>query len=379
MKNKVILATMMFLVVISSGIFLLNGNNQDGKAVYENSESLASDRENIITKTVATVSPAVVGINVTEVRQVNNPFFNPFFNDPFFQQFFGDQSYSQEVKGLGSGFLISKDGYILTNDHVAGNAKKITVTLTDGRHYEAKVVGTDKVSDVCLLKIDENKLPFLKLGNSNDIIIGEWSIALGNPFGLFDVNDQPTVTVGVISAKNMNLEPVDERFYLNMIQTDAAINGGNSGGPLVNSVGDVIGMNTIIYSTGSGKGSIGLGFAIPINKVKKIVDELKLKGEIDRNFYTGLGVQDIDEKIAAYFKLQNARGVIVNSVMKNSPAEKAGFKSGDVILALGDFKVSNRNNLLGILQEYRTGQTVLFTVLRDEKKMTFEMELERRK
>jgi serine protease Do len=177
----------------------------------------------------------------------------------------------------------------------------------------------------------------------------------------------------------MNLEPVDERCYLNMIQTDAAINGGNSGGPLVNSVGDVIGMNTIIYSTGSGKGSIGLGFAIPINKVKKIVDELKLKGEIDRNFYTGLGVQDIDEKIAAYFKLQNARGVIVNSVMKNSPAEKAGFKSGDVILALGDFKVSNRNNLLGILQEYRTGQTVEFTVLRDEKKMTFDMELERRK
>lgn len=379
MKNKVILATVMFLMVISSGIFLLNGNNPDEKTVYENSESLASDRENIITKTVATVSPAVVGINVTEVRQVNNPFFNPFFNDPFFQQFFGDQSYSQEVKGLGSGFLISKDGYILTNDHVAGNAKKITVTLTDGRHYEAKVVGTDKVSDVCLLKIDENKLPFLKLGNSNDIIIGEWSIALGNPFGLFDVNDQPTVTVGVISAKNMNLEPVDERFYLNMIQTDAAINGGNSGGPLVNSVGDVIGMNTIIYSTGSGKGSIGLGFAIPINKVKKIVDELKLKGEIDRNFYTGLGVQDIDEKIAAYFKLQNARGVIVNSVMKNSPAEKAGFKSGDVILALGDFKVSNRNNLLGILQEYRTGQTVEFTVLRDEEKIKFEMELERRK
>jgi serine protease Do len=379
MKNKVILATVMFLVVISSGIFLLNGNDPDEKTVYENSESLASDRENIITKTVATVSPAVVGINVTEVRQVNNPFFNPFFNDPFFQQFFGDQSYSQEVKGLGSGFLISKDGYILTNDHVAGNAKKITVTLTDGRHYEAKVVGTDKVSDVCLLKIDENKLPFLKLGNSNDIIIGEWSIALGNPFGLFDVNDQPTVTVGVISAKNMNLEPVDERFYLNMIQTDAAINGGNSGGPLVNSVGDVIGMNTIIYSTGSGKGSIGLGFAIPINKVKKIVDELKLKGEIDRNFYTGLGVQDIDEKIAAYFKLQNARGVIVNSVMKNSPAEKAGFKSGDVILALGDFKVSNRNNLLGILQEYRTGQTVEFTVLRDEEKIKFEMELERRK
>ncbi|GAB1348498.1 hypothetical protein MASR1M107_07100 [Ignavibacteriales bacterium] len=138
-------------------------------------------------------------------------------------------------------------------------------------------------------------------------------------------------------------------------------------------------MNTIIYSTGSGRGSIGLGFAIPINKVKRIVDELKVKGEIDRNFYTGLGVQDIDEKIAAYFKLPNARGVIVNSVMKNSPAEKAGFKNGDVILSLGEFKISNRNTLLGALQEYRTGQTVNFLVLRDEKNVKLEMELERRK
>ena len=378
LKSRPVL-TVIAVIAISSAIFLLNGDNSSGKSIYENSNSISSERENIITRTVAKISPAIVGINVTEVRQVNNPFFNPFFNDPFFQQFFGDQSYSQEVKGLGSGFLISTDGYILTNDHVAGNAKKITVTLTDGRHFDAKVIGTDKVSDVCLLKIEESKLPFLKLGNSSDIIIGEWSIALGNPFGLFDVNDKPTVTVGVISATGMNLEPVEDRFYLDMIQTDAAINGGNSGGPLVNSLGDVIGMNTIIYSTGSGKGSIGLGFAIPINKVKKIVDELKVKGEIDRNFFTGLGVQDIDEKIAAYFKLPNSRGVIVNSVMKNSPAEKAGFKNGDVILALGDFKISNRNTLLGALQEYRTGQNVSFSVLRDEKNLKLEMELERRK
>jgi len=378
LKSRPVL-TVIAVIAISSAIFLLNGDNSSGKSIYENSNSISSERENIITRTVAKISPAIVGINVTEVRQVNNPFFNPFFNDPFFQQFFGDQSYSQEVKGLGSGFLISADGYILTNDHVAGNAKKITVTLTDGRHFDAKVIGTDKVSDVCLLKIEESKLPFLKLGNSSDIIIGEWSIALGNPFGLFDVNDKPTVTVGVISATGMNLEPVEDRFYLDMIQTDAAINGGNSGGPLVNSLGDVIGMNTIIYSTGSGKGSIGLGFAIPINKVKKIVDELKVKGEIDRNFFTGLGVQDIDEKIAAYFKLPNSRGVIVNSVMKNSPAEKAGFKNGDVILALGDFKISNRNTLLGALQEYRTGQNVSFSVLRDEKNLKLEMELERRK
>lgn len=379
MRKKLVIFVAVFLTLVSSAIFLLNGDNSTGKSVYENSESISKERENIITKTVARVSPAIVGINVIEVRQVNNPFFNPFFNDPFFQQFFGDQSYSQEVKGLGSGYLISSDGYILTNDHVAGNAKKVTVTLTDGRHFEAKIIGTDKVSDICLLKIEEKNLPFLKLGNSDDIIIGEWSIALGNPFGLFDVNDKPTVTVGVISAVNMNLEPVEDRFYLKMIQTDAAINGGNSGGPLVNSVGDVIGMNTIIYSTGSGRGSIGLGFAIPVNKVKRIVDELKVKGEIDRNFFTGLGVQDIDEKIAAYFKLPNSRGVIVNSVMKNSPAEKSGFKNGDVILALEDFKISNRNTLLGALQEFRTGQTVKFTILRDEKNIDLDMELERRK
>ncbi len=379
MRNKLAGSALIFIVLFSSGLFLLKGDNSAGKSIYENSESVSKDRENVITKTVARISPAIVGINVIEVRQVNNPFFNPFFNDPFFQQFFGDQSYSQEVKGLGSGFLISGDGYILTNDHVAGNAKKVTVTLTDGRHFEAKIIGTDRVSDICLLKIEEKNLPYLKLGDSDDIMIGEWSIALGNPFGLFDVNDKPTVTVGVISAVNMNLEPVEDRFYLKMIQTDAAINGGNSGGPLVNSVGDVIGINTIIYSTGSGKGSIGLGFAIPVNKVKRIVDELKAKGEIDRNFFTGLGVQDIDEKIAAYFKLPNSRGVIVNSVMKNSPADKSGFKNGDVIMAVEDYKISNRNTLLGSLQEFRTGQTVTFKVLRDEKNINLEMELERRK
>ncbi|KAB2909534.1 MAG: trypsin-like peptidase domain-containing protein [Ignavibacteriales bacterium] len=377
MKKKIVIATITVLVMFSAAFFFINGDNETEKSIFENANSPKAERESIITKTVAKVAPAIVGINVIEVRQVNNPFFNPFFDDPFFQQFFGDQSYSQEVKGLGSGFLISSDGYILTNDHVAGNAKKVTVTLTDGRHFEAKVVGTDRVSDICLLKINEKNLPYLKLGKSDDIIIGEWSIALGNPFGLFDVNDQPTVTVGVISAINMNLEPVEGRFYLKMIQTDAAINGGNSGGPLVNALGDVIGINTIIYSTGSGKGSIGLGFAIPVNKVKRIVDELKRNGEIDRNFSTGLGVQDIDEKIASYYKLQNTRGVIVNKVVSGSPADKAGFKKGDVILALGEYKISNTNTLNGALQEYRSGQTAEFTVLRDGSNITLEMDLER--
>ncbi len=226
-----------------------------------------NSRKNILTETVEKVSPSVVGINVIEIRQYKDPFFS-FFDDPFFRQFFGDRgSTNREVKGLGSGYIISADGYIVTNDHVAGNATEVKVTLTDGRTFEAKVVGTDMASDICLLKIDGENLPLIEPGNSDDIIIGEWVIALGNPFGLFELNEKPTVTVGVVSASGMNLEPINERYYLNMIQTDAAINGGNSGGPLVNSLGEIIGMNTLIFTAGGNTGSIGLGFAIPINKV----------------------------------------------------------------------------------------------------------------
>lgn len=372
-----ILAGTVYLSSRESDKLPVNNINFD-KNTLTNSEQLYNQRQNIITKTVAEVSPAVVGINVTEVRQVVDPFFSPFFDDPFFRQFFGDQSYSREVKGLGSGFLISPDGYILTNDHVAGNATKIVVTLTNGEHYEAKVIGTDRVSDICLIKIEGKNFPYLALGNSDDVIIGEWSIALGNPFGLFDVNNKPTVTVGVISATQMNLDPVGERFYLNMIQTDAAINGGNSGGPLVNSIGEVIGMNTLIFSTNA-QGSIGLGFAIPINKVKDIVDELKAKGAIDRDFVTGLSVQNIDDKIAKYFNLNDTKGVIINGVVRNSPADKTGLQTGDVILFVEKYQISNRNNLLGVLQEFRTGQKVTLTVLREGKELKFNLELEKKR
>src|SRR5690606_27428087 len=174
-------------------------------------------------------------------------------------------------------------------------ASEITVTLTDGSHHDAKIIGSDAISDICLIKIEGSNFPYIDLGDSEDIIIGEWVIALGNPFGLFDLNDKPTVTVGVVSALGMNLEPINNRFYLNMIQTDAAINGGNSGGPLVNSLGEVIGMNTLIFTAGGTQGNIGLGFAIPINKIKRIVKELKENGKIDRDFDIGLRIQSIDE------------------------------------------------------------------------------------
>ena len=276
----------------------LDQNKKDAELNYQNAsyqdksklnDEISKSRKNILTETVKNVSPAVVGINVTQIRQYQDPF-GSFFDDPFFRQFFGNRgTYSQKVKGLGSGFIISDDGYILTNDHVAGNATEVTVTMTNGKHYKAKIIGSDPITDICLLKVDEKNLPFIAFGNSDDVIIGEWVIALGNPFGLFELNDKPTVTVGVISATGMNLEPINNRYYLNMLQTDAAINGGNSGGPLVNSLGEVIGMNTLIFTGGSGaQGNIGLGFAIPINKVKRIIGELKSNGKIDRDFDIGL-------------------------------------------------------------------------------------------
>ncbi len=345
----------------------------------QNNSDITNSRNNIITKTVKKVSPAVVGINVTEIRQYRDPF-GSFFDDPFFKQFFNNRSYSQKVKGLGSGFIISPDGYIVTNDHVAGNATEITVTMTNGKHYKASVVGSDPVTDICLLKVDASDLPYEVLGNSEDVMIGEWVIALGNPFGLFEINDKPTVTVGVISSTGMNLEPINNRYYVNMLQTDAAINGGNSGGPLVNSEGEVIGMNTLIFTGGNGsQGSIGLGFAIPIDKIKRIISELKKNGKIDRDFDPGMRIQTIDEQIANYYHLDETRGVIVTQVLPDSPAKKAGIEVGDIITQVESYRINDDQTIIGVFQEFRKGQTITLHIIRDNKPMTVQMKLENKK
>lgn len=363
----------LFLITLFLIPFTLFGQS----ARDESNNSITNSRKNILTETVAKVSPAVVGINVTEIRQYQNLFSNPFLDDSFFRQFFGDQTTKQKVKSLGSGILVSSDGYIITNDHVAGSASETVVTLTNGKQYNAKTIGSDPVSDICLLKIEGENFPHIPFGNSEDAIIGEWVIALGNPFGLFEINDKPTVTVGVISATGMNLDPVQNRYYLNMLQTDAAINGGNSGGPLVNSIGELIGMNTIIYTAGGNSGSIGLGFAIPVNKIKRIMEELKSKGKIERDFYPGFAIQNIDETIAGYFKLESTRGVIVTQVEKNSPAGRAGLKPGDVITQIDDFKINNQQNLIGVLQEFRTNQSISLKIIRDNSDENINMKLEK--
>lgn len=392
-KRRIIITTVLITLLIATAAFAfifkgrtsIEGNlssfsNDSNPNIINTSnqeyiqEDITASRATIITKTAAEVSPAVVGINVTEIRQ----FRDIFSSDPIYRYFFGDRVYNQQIKNLGSGVIISPDGYILTNDHVAGNAVEVIVTMTDGSQHEAKIIGSDPSSDICLLKIKGNDFPYVKMGDSDKIMIGEWVIALGNPFGLFDINDQPTVTVGVVSAKGMNLGAQDNRYYVNMIQTDAAINTGNSGGPLVNAFGELIGMNTLIYTAGS-VGNIGLGFAIPINKIKRVVEELKTNGKVDRDFWTGLSIQTIDQAIAKAYDLKSTRGVIVTQVQRNSPAEKAGLKVYDIIVGINNFKINNETTMIGKLQEFSPGDVLDVKVIRDGNQLTLKLRLERRR
>jgi serine protease Do len=351
------------------------------KAIRQNAsqgtvqDDVGLERHNSITQAVARVSPAVVGINVIELRQYRDPFFS---DDPFFRWFFGDRSSRQEVKGLGSGFIISPDGYIITNDHVAGNATEITVTLTGGERLKADLVGSDPFTDIALLKVDGLDLPYLELGNSDDIVIGEWAIAFGNPFGLFEINDKPTVTVGVISSNGMNLGRIENRYYRDMIETDAAINGGNSGGPLVNSLGDVIGVNTLIYTGGRSTTFVGYGFAVPINKVKGVATELKKNGRVERDVYAGFGVQPVDRRIARYFGMARAQGVIVTDLDGSGPATKAGVKVGDIILSVNQEKINGVDDLEVYLLDSKAGDVWDVELLREKKIVQLQMTIGRR-
>jgi serine protease Do len=375
---------MAFVVVLLSGfifghyVFTAKTETQDdaSKTREQLSGDITRSRHNAITETVKKTSSTVVGINVTEIREYRDPFFQFYQNDPFFRQFFGDRSFKQEVHGLGSGFIISEDGYIVTNDHVVGNASKVVITMTNGEHHDAEIVGKDPASDIALLKIKEDGLPYLNFGNSDDVIIGEWVVALGNPFGLFEVSQKPTVTVGVVSATGMKLTAGENRFYRDMIQTDAAINSGNSGGPLVNSEGEVVGMNTIIFTGNQfSQGNIGLGFAIPVNKIRKIIDELKKDGKIERNFWLGLRIQTVDNNIVQYYKLKNVQGVIVVSVERGSPADAAGIKAEDIILSVNGEKVSSDGDFWGIIVESRIGDRIKLKILRSGDESEKELEL----
>jgi serine protease Do len=326
-------------------------------------------------------SPAVVSIRVEKVAESvpgfsfgddgqdpMDDFFNRFFRDRLPQGHPTPKSRPQRrprTQGLGSGFIISADGYILTNNHVVKDADKVKVQLTGGKEYEAKVIGTDPPTDVAVIKVDANNLPTLKLGDSDALQVGEWVIAIGNPFGLTS-----TLTVGVVSAKGRN--GLNIEAYEDFIQTDAAINMGNSGGPLLDIDGKVIGINTAIVSqTG---GSMGIGFAIPVDMVKNIYKQLIDKGSVTRGYF-GIAPQQLDSELAKKFDLNIDKGILVAEVTKDSPAERAGLKREDIIVELNDELTEDLAKFRSQVAGLEPGSKAELVIYRDGKKKDITIEV----
>ncbi len=323
----------------------------------------------------AKVNPAVVPIMSEQVTHMTNPFgsstdpLRDFFGDDFFHRFFntpqGDQK--QVVHALGSGVIVSKEGYILTNNHVVDGADKLTVVLQDKQKYTAKVVGRDPQTDVAVIKIDAKDLPVAELGNSDQARVGQWVIAVGNPFQLMH-----TVTAGIISAKGRS--SVNLADYEDFIQTDASINPGNSGGALADLDGKVIGINTAIFSPSGAGGNVGIGFAIPINMAKSVMHQLVAKGKVTRGFL-GLLPQDIDEGLAHALNLKDTKGCLVGDVNAGGPADKAGIKHGDVITSFNNVQVESSVQLRNLVAEAEPGSKASISVLRDGSAKEFTVEL----
>ncbi len=334
-------------------------------------ETIVRSRQTAITRAVEVAEPAVVSINVIEVRQVRDPYYDSWFD------FFGpprSRLREQQVQQTGSGFVFSPDGYIVTNDHVAGNATRITVSFTDGRTLPARLVGSDQATDLALLKVEpEAALPYLQFDTSGPPIVGEWVIALGNPFGLFEAAE-PSVTVGVVSALGRNLNQPG-RLYRGMIQTDAAINQGNSGGPLINALGEVIGVNTAIYSQSGG--SVGIGFAVPAARAQQIIDELREKGAVDRSYYTGLDVVNLNARIAQAVGTTRTAGIIVRDVDEDSPAAAAGIRPYDIIYRIAGQDVNGNDDYVARIYDFRPGDRVVVELERDGQPRTLQLQIGR--
>ena len=298
--------------------------------------------------------------------------------DEFFYRFFGGRPQEYKQKGMGSGFILDKDGHILTNDHVVGNADEIEVTLPDGRNFKAELLGSDPKSDIALIKIKGDNLPFLKLGDSDQVKPGQWALAMGNPFGNIVNNPKPTITAGIVSAvhRTINIREED-RMYGDLIQTDAAINQGNSGGPLVNLKGEVIGINTLIFSPSGG--SVGIGFAIPINRGKAILQDL-ISGREIRHGWLGLWLQDVSMEMVRQFGLSTQEtGALVFKVEKGSPGEAAGFESGDIILEINEQRIVNTADVTRIVSGKRPGEKLQCRIFRSGAEKKIQAEIGERK
>ncbi len=324
-----------------------------------------ADYQSPIVNVVKVAAPAVVKIDVVVQTEV---YIDPFIRE-FYRQFFGDiPRQFEESNSVGSGFIISKEGYIVTNYHVVKGAKKITVTMLNGDVYDAQYIGGDEELDLAVLKIKPTKdLPVLEMGDSDKLQIGEWAIAIGNPLGF-----QHTVTVGVISATGRKIpKPDGSGYYSNLIQTDAAINPGNSGGPLLNIYGQVIGINTAIINPTQ---AMNIGFAIPINTAKRFINQIIATGRVEKA-YLGVYVQTVTEALAKSLGLKVTKGVYVSQVEKNSPAAKAGIKEGDVIVKLNGTVVESAEELTSLVRNYTPGTKVKVTVNRAGKEITLDVTL----
>jgi Do/DeqQ family serine protease len=304
------------------------------------------------------VTPCVVNISTISKKKNIQPFFEM---NPFFEDFFGAPQ-TRRDKSLGSGFIISKDGYIVTNDHVVRDAESVQVKLSNDKVYDAKVVGGDQKTDIAVIKIHVTDLPVAVLGDSDKLEVGQWAIAIGNPFGL-----ERSMTVGVVSATGRSNVGIET--YENFIQTDASINPGNSGGPLLNIHGEVIGINNAIVAAGQ-----GIGFAIPIAMAKPVFTQILQKGTVSRG-YMGVTIQPVTEELARSFGLKQARGALINDVLKGGPAEKAGIRQGDVIVAFNGTEVKDPSHLQRLVAEHGIGKSAKVTVFRDGKTIELGMTL----
>jgi serine protease Do len=340
------------------------GGDADARGVQPQAASAAAtatapeERRTPITRAVSRVAPAVVTVQTEAVERVAA--------DPI-DQFFGGRQFSERARsGLGSGFVMRSDGVIVTNAHVVSGATRISIAMRDGTSFPARTVGIDEANDLAVLKIDAKDLPVAPLGRSDDLMVGEWAIAIGNPYGFLLGNTEPTVTTGVISGTGRNLVGRAEGAgaYVDMIQTDASINPGNSGGPLVNVLGEVIGVNSSIYSpTGS---SVGLGFAIPINRARRIAEELIATGKVRRPW---LGIRE------AFPQTNNPRegldaGVVVEAVAPGSPAAKAGIQPGDQLVRAGTRLLRNPFDWQAVVLDLRVGDPITLTVRRANRELS---------
>lgn len=335
-----------------TGVF---GNSNSSPLKTSGKTVKAEEIQNTFREIFTLYKESVVFITTEQLVRVPS---HPYFNDPFLREFFGrgGRSHIQKRTGLGTGFVISKDGYICTNHHVISGVDKVTVNIND-KNFEARVIGADERTDIALIKIkSRTELNPVYFGNSDDVMVGDWAVAIGNPFGL-----DRTFTVGVISA--IGRSDVD-MMGGSHLQTDASINPGNSGGPLINIYGEVIGINRMIYSKSGGY--MGIGFAIPINTAQSILNQLKKFGKVKRGYF-GITIIELNERYAKQLGLDSTDGTLVGEIISGSPAEKGGLRVGDVILKLDEKKIKGYRDLLNKIGETQIGKTVRVSIWRDRR------------